>query len=89
MTPKAWPLGSKANPHRYAPNGWETGGALAYGSFCRCYECGLVERSVMVFDFYADRTGDPLVCEQCKLGVPHKNASPIIREIEKDLEQEN
>jgi len=57
-------LGTKDNPHLVAPSDWDENG-VAYGAFCKCRKCGLVERSTMIFDFYANEPGDPLLCETC------------------------
>lgn len=58
---------SKENPITHAPNDWAENG-VEWGAYCRCYDCGLVTTSTMMFDYYADKPGDPLKCENCTLG---------------------
>lgn len=60
-------MGNKDNPFTHAPEDWKTNG-VPYGAWCKCSKCGLVHRSTVTFDCYADGPGEPLVCENCKLG---------------------
>ena len=73
---------SRNDPFTVAPDDWHEKG-LPYGAFCECSECGLVERSTMLFDFYADKPGDKLVCETCQINTPHSMVAPVIKEAEK------
>jgi hypothetical protein len=67
-------LGGAENPHRVAPPDFETRG-LGYGDFCLCSTCGLVARSTIIFDYYAQNPGDPLRCERCVMGAPSEQAA--------------
>lgn len=60
-------IGDKANPFTHAPADWDENG-VPYGAFCKCSNCGLLHRSTVAFDCYADNPGDPLTCESCKVG---------------------
>lgn len=73
--------GNISNPFTVAPDDWYENG-LPYGAYCECAKCGLVERSIISFDYYAKRAGDPLVCETCTVGTPHALIAPIIQEVE-------
>ncbi len=59
-------FGSKTCPYETAPENWKEDG-VPYASWCLCSKCGYVSQSTYVFDFYADKPGDPLVCEFCEL----------------------
>lgn len=69
-------LGTMDNPHLVAPEDWETNG-LEYGHYCRCSKCGLIGRSTYTFDFFADKSGDELVCETCTFHTPKEVAQII------------
>lgn len=58
------PLGTVDNPYKVAPADWDIDG-LPYGVFCECDRCGQISRSTVMFDYYADAKGKPLVCESC------------------------
>lgn len=59
-------LGSRENPYRFAPPKWNTEG-VPYGAFCCCYKCGGINRSTITFDYYANISGEPLECENCRM----------------------
>ena len=56
--------------YTHAPSDWKING-VPYGALCKCSKCGLVGRSIITFDFFADEPQDPLVCETCVMGTPY------------------
>jgi hypothetical protein len=80
-------LGSQEYPHTIAPKDWNENG-VTYGAWCKCSRCGLVGRSTITFDFYADSPGEKLVCESCTTGAPEKLSDILNEAIELDDEGE-
>lgn len=70
-------LGTQGNPHRAAP--------VDYGAFCRCRRCGRVDRSTHLFDYFADKPGDPLECQVCKFGMGNVT-DEVRRVVDQDAE---
>lgn len=64
--------GTEEVPYTKAPEDWKENG-VPYGAYCKCDRCGLVERSTLVFDFYAKRAGDKLRCEDCNINEKVRN----------------
>lgn len=62
-------LGTEDNPFIIAPEDWSERG-VPYGSLCKCSRCGLVARSLIIFDYYGE-AGGKLTCETCSFGRPH------------------
>jgi len=58
---------TKEDPITHAPDDWDKNG-VPYAAYCKCCNCGLVTTSTITFDYFADNPGDPLQCENCKLG---------------------
>lgn len=65
-------LGTRENPYISAPEDWRPKG-LPYGAYCKCNGCGVVERSTLVFDFYAQEVEDRLRCEDCNMNEKVRN----------------
>ena len=60
-------LGTRDNPHRVAPPTWPAEGSMPYKAWCICSQCERVFQSTILFDCYADKAGDPLICEVCMM----------------------
>lgn len=70
-------------PLTKAPDDWNTNG-LEYGIYCQCNKCNRIERSTVVFDFYADGPGKPLICETCTTGLPHEQVVEFLNSLEEN-----
>jgi hypothetical protein len=75
--------GTQQDPFLVAPDDSHDNG-LPYGAFCRCGSCGLVARSTIMFDYYADGPRGILLCETCKIGTPQGTHVLTDRAAEKD-----
>lgn len=64
--------------YTHAPEDWGENG-LPWAAACKCSNCGQIGRSTIIFDFYADKPGDPLVCETCTTGQPYTPAIEAIQ----------